>query len=276
MQHFYTCFSGLFSNLRTSIAQVQRTRFSETYSSLRNVFARLRQSVLANSLRTVILLFVLALSCNVWGDVTLFSLDFTSLAAGTTNKQKQSVDIPVINGTTITFIGNDTKKSVTWGADAGGVNFGGKNMNAGVDQHSVRIPLDNINGTITITLKTPYGTKKSSFKYSVYSSDLKTAIVSAKTASNTDKDGIISFTLGEDKALPNSVYLFLGEGSTSYTTIKSVTVTTPSPSTQTVYLRPTNLWNADNARFAVYYWDASNTGWADMFRDTFLEYQIIQ
>ncbi len=47
MQHFYTCFSGLFSNLRTSIAQVQRTRFSETYSSLRNVFARLRQSVLA-------------------------------------------------------------------------------------------------------------------------------------------------------------------------------------------------------------------------------------
>lgn len=264
MQHFYTCFSGLFSNLRTSIAQVQRTRFSETYSSLRNVFARLRQSVLANSLRTVILLFVLALSCNVWGDVTLFSLDFTSLAAGTTNKQKQSVDIPVINGTTITFIGNDTQKSVTWGADAGGVNFGGKNMNAGVDQHSVRIPLDNINGTITITLKTPYGTKKSSFKYSVYSSDLKTAIVSAQTASDTDKDGIISFTLGEDKALPNSVYLFLGEGSTSYTTIKSVTVTTPSPSTQTVYLRPTNLWNADNARFAVYYWDASNTGWADM------------
>lgn len=240
------------------------TGYSETYSSLRNVFARLRQSVLANSLRTVILLFVLTLSCNVWGEVTLFSLDFTSLAAGTTNKQKQSVDISV-NGTTITFIGNDTKKSVTWGADAGGVNFGGKNMTAGVDQHSVRIPLDNINGTITITLKTPYSTKKSSFKYSVYSSDLKTAIVSAQTASDTDdKDGIISFTLGEDKALPNSVYLFLGESSTSYTTIKSVTVT--APSTQTVYLRPTNLWNADNARFAAYYFDDSSNGWADMTR----------
>lgn len=39
-----------------------------------------------------------------------------------------------------------------------------------------------------------------------------------------------------------------------------------SPTTQTVYFRPTNLWNADNARFAVYYWDASNTGWADMTR----------
>ncbi len=45
------------------------TRYSETHSSIRNVFARLRQSVLANSLRTITLLFLLALSCNVWGEV---------------------------------------------------------------------------------------------------------------------------------------------------------------------------------------------------------------
>ncbi len=241
------------------------TRYSETHSSIRNVFARLRQSVLANSLRTVILLFVLALSCNVWGEVTLFSLDFTSLAAGTTNNQKRSVDT-IVNGTTITFIGNSTSKSVTWGADAGGVNFGGQNMGTGINQHSVRIPLNNINGTITIILNTLYNTKKSSFKYSVYSSDLKTAIVSNQTVYDDDKDGIISFTLGMDKALPNSVYLFLGEGSTSYTTIKSVTVTTPSPTTQTIYLKPTNLWNADNARFAAYYFDDSNNAWVDMTR----------
>lgn len=44
------------------------TRYSETHSSIRNVFARLRQSVLANSLRTITLLFLLALSCNVWGE----------------------------------------------------------------------------------------------------------------------------------------------------------------------------------------------------------------
>lgn len=245
------------------------TRYSETHSSIQNVFARLRQSVLANSLRTVILLFLLALSCGAWGDVTLFSLDFTSLAAGTTNNQKQSVDISV-NGTTIKFIGNSKSKSVTWGANAGGVNFGGQNMSTGINQHSVRIPLNNINGTITITLNTPYSTgeKNSSFfKYSVYSSDLKTAIVSAQQAKDTDKNGIISFTLGEDKALPNSVYLFLGEGGSDYTTIKSVTVTTPSPTTQTIYLKPTNLWNADNARFAAYYFDdSSNYGWVDMTR----------
>lgn len=57
MQHFYTCFSGLFSNLRTSIAQVQRTRFS----------------VSVHSLRAVILPFVLALSCGAWGETIYFT-----------------------------------------------------------------------------------------------------------------------------------------------------------------------------------------------------------
>lgn len=55
------------------------TRFSETYSSLRNVFARLRQSVLANSLRTVILLFVLALSCGAWGESVVLDYSTASI-----------------------------------------------------------------------------------------------------------------------------------------------------------------------------------------------------
>ena len=54
------------------------TRFSETHSSIRNVFARLRQSVLANSLRTVILIFVLALSCNVWGETCIIDYSTAS------------------------------------------------------------------------------------------------------------------------------------------------------------------------------------------------------
>lgn len=103
MQHFYTCFSGLFSNLRTSIAQVQRTRYSETYSLLRNVFARLRQSVLANSLRTVILLFVLALSCNVWGDDVVW--DFT-----------QNTEISLNNNQTYSFLAKDGKTEMRYTA----------------------------------------------------------------------------------------------------------------------------------------------------------------
>lgn len=55
------------------------TRYSETYSSLRNVFARLRQSVLANSLRTIILIFVLALSCNVWGESVVLDYSTASI-----------------------------------------------------------------------------------------------------------------------------------------------------------------------------------------------------
>lgn len=48
------------------------TGYSETYFLLRNVFARLRQSVLANSLRTITLLFALALSCGAWGELTSY------------------------------------------------------------------------------------------------------------------------------------------------------------------------------------------------------------
>ena len=55
------------------------TRYFETYSSIRNVFARLRQSVLANSLRTVILLFALALSCNVWGESVILDYSTASI-----------------------------------------------------------------------------------------------------------------------------------------------------------------------------------------------------
>lgn len=62
------------------------TRHSETHSSLRNVFARLRQSVLANSLRAIILLFVLALSCGAWGGANTTSDNI--FATGNTTFEK--------------------------------------------------------------------------------------------------------------------------------------------------------------------------------------------
>ena len=78
MQHFYTCFSGLFSNLRTSIAQVQRTRFS----------------VSVHSLRTVILLFILALSCGAWGETIYFTnvaLQDGKMVQGMSNAKTQFI-----------------------------------------------------------------------------------------------------------------------------------------------------------------------------------------
>lgn len=86
------------------------TRYSETHSSLRNVFARLRQSVLANSLRTVILLFVLALSCGAWGgDIVYYAnvaLKDGALVKGMNNAKIQFITqgtngFEVINNLTI-------------------------------------------------------------------------------------------------------------------------------------------------------------------------------
>ncbi len=49
-------------------------------------------------------------------------------------------------------------------------------------------------------------------------------------------------------------------------TATSASATITVAADNTVYLRPTNLWNADNARFAVYYWDDNGNHWADMPR----------
>lgn len=56
MQHFYTRFSVLFSNLRTAVAQVLRTR----------------HSIPVHSLRAVFLLCTLAFSCAAWGELTSY------------------------------------------------------------------------------------------------------------------------------------------------------------------------------------------------------------
>ena len=79
----FNCKSKIYHNM-----QHLYTRYSETHSSIRNVFARLRQSVLANSLRTVILLFVLALSCGARGELTSYH---TPGIYTTTWKQKLTV-----------------------------------------------------------------------------------------------------------------------------------------------------------------------------------------
>ena len=72
-----------------------------------------------------------------------------------------------------------------------------------------------------------------------------------------------TYTPPTDKAGTTYYRCIVSSGSCS-TTSDPATITIAADNT--VYLRPTDLWNADNARFAVYYWDASNTGWADMTR----------
>lgn len=355
------------------------TGYSETYSSLRNVFARLRQSVLANSLRTIIFLFVLALSCNVWG------------AANTT-----SDNIFATGNTTFENIGTISVKNTYWyngiklyscnsqslkqGGDrfttqisvpsyiedvTSGEKWGRYSLSGlGIQQHALAvhlqkgnnlevivhcnsltacgltIGLDNVeygtayttktyNGVsqnVSITPTRDEGTGRYHYKYTasedcvvkflygssgtgagkifVYESinvtssctapKITTQPVSApysvgaastplqvaatgegtltyqwqSSTDNTtfaDITGEISatYTPPTDKAGTTYYRCIVSSGSCSET---SAPATITIAANNTVYLRPTNLWNADNARFAVYYWDASNTGWADMTR----------
>lgn len=71
------------------------------------------------------------------------------------------------------------------------------------------------------------------------------------------------YTPPTDKAGTTYYHCIVSSGSCSET---SATATITIAADNTIYLKPNSNWLQDNARFAVYYWDASNTGWADMTR----------
>lgn len=310
------------------------TRYSETYSSLRNVFARLRQSVLANSLRTVILLFVLALSCNVWGEEILYSTNFIAQPQGATSTTaKGNFKTDKINwatGQTAYFLTSSSSGNVTYtftnGIDLTGytnaqivIQYGSTSkrplmlsINKG-DKTQIHAMSDNEKSTV-IECTTPLNVQKvTSLSFSssggsgVYFFTFKIVATSSCTApkittqpvsdtysvgaastplqvaatgegtltyqwqSSTDNTTFAditgktsdTYTPPTDKAGTTYYHCIVSSGSCSTT---SATATITIAANNTVYLRPTNLWNADNARFAAYYFDDSSNGWADMTR----------
>lgn len=245
------------------------TGYSETYSSIRNVFARLRQSVLANSLRTVILLFVLALSCNVWGgDIVYYAnvaLKDGALVKGMNNAKVQFITqgtngFEVVNNLTISSPSTQGTGSIFYN-----------------DAEMANLSLKDKWGSGQTSARTMQGLKWA--KGTTYTLSLGERVASSITfygwcgsASKTLTIGEISKTSSATKKT-FEVYEFAGNftnnvtitGTGDFYGIIAIKLNT-SPSTQTVYLRPTDLWNADNARFAAYYFDDSNNGWEDMTR----------
>lgn len=218
------------------------TRYSETYSSLRNVFARLRQSVLANSLRTIILLFVLALSCNVWGEV----LSFDITVGAQTGKKITQNEITVSSSNSIA---NQSKKIYYFKVNSNPLNITSTAANISKIQ-------------FTAAYNSKSGSAESACKITTSSdgktyNDFQSGITLVGYGSQTWTNITVEFT--------NPVQYVRIERDKKETYVNSLQVYT-APSTQTVYLRPSNLWNADNARFAAYYFDDSNNGWEDMTR----------
>lgn len=345
MQHFYTCFSGLFSNLRTSIAQVQRTRYS----------------VSVHSLRTIILLFVLALSCNVWGEVyyigcfgnvsekgeltkasSYSNLSLTSIKYSN-NTYAKTTEITYnfssdkngkFAGSTLTDILETSK----WSSGSGSCYAGGIKLSKS-STYSITLPNsatiskvtfigypNGKNGTIKIASAENTLPTKQFYKFEI--SNISKSSVSIEIGTTQDLYGIFviettsasSCTAPTITAQPVSATYSVGapptslqvaatgegtltyqwQSSTDNTTFADITgetsatytppadkagttyyrcivfsgscSTTSDPATitiaadNTIYLNPNSNWLQDNARFAVYYWDASNTGWADMTR----------
>ncbi len=219
------------------------TRYSETYSSIRNVFARLRQSVLANSLRTVILIFVLALSCNVWGEV----LSFDITVGAQTGKKITQNEITVSSSNSIA---NQSKKIYYFKVNSNPLNI--TSTAANISKIQFTAAYNSQSGSAESACKIT--TSSDGKTYDVFQSGITLVGYGSQTWTNIT----VEFT--------NPVQYVRIEKDKKETYVNSLQVYT-APSTQTVYLRPNANWLQDNARFAVYYWDdASNTGWADMTR----------
>lgn len=353
------------------------TRHSETHSSLRNVFARLRQSVLANSLRAIILLFVLALSCGAWGGANTTSDNI--FATGNTTFEKIGI---ILEKNTYWYNGiklySCNSQSIKQGGDrfttqisvpsyiedvTSGEKWGSYSLSGlGIQQHALAvhlqkgnnlkvivhcnsltacgltIGLDNVEyGTayttstykdvsqkVSITPTRDNNTGRYHYKYTasedcvvkflysssgtgagkifVYESINVTSsctkpIITTQPVSDTYPVGATptlqvvatgdaltyqwqsstdnttfadisnatndTYTPPTDKAGTTYYRCIVSSGSCS-TTSASATITIAADNT--VYLKPNSNWLQANARFAVYYWDASNTGWADMTR----------
>lgn len=228
------------------------TRYSETYSSLRNVFARLRQSVLANSLRTIILLFVLALSCNVWGEDVVW--DFT-----------QNTKTSLNNNQTYSFLAKDGKAEMRYTAGSSDalettyLKENGKTSNGSAKD------LDGKTSVGKIRLIRLFVSGKGKLTISCN----ETAVGTYKLYDGSDGKNILIENFKGDGTPSNEIEIttsLLWIETTKKGYIQKITWSPASPTTQTVYLRPTDLWNADNARFAAYYFDDSNNGWEDMTR----------
>lgn len=336
------------------------TRHSETHSSIRNVFARLRQSVLANSLRTITLLFLLALSCNVWGEeygpftlnattdsknalVSIAGADykggdkqhsFTITKVGSSaNKQTDTNNFPVTDCTgdgkiyylkvgkqqAISIKSEDSyvsKVSIVVGQNSTGkailndityyFGTGTTKQQANLLGYNEALCNNAIVATATsdetefilTTSKKEYiviaisvwlkdkvsctpptiNPQPVSAIYSVGAAPTPLQVAATEegtltyqwqsstdnaTFANISNATSNTYTPPTDKAGTTYYRCIVSSGSCS-TTSASATITIAADNT--VYLKPNSNWLQANARFAVYYWDASNTGWADMTR----------
>jgi len=177
-------------------------------------------------MRKILLTLLTTLLCSVtaWADVTLFSCRFDTLSEGS-----------ITGGSTTFTAGGKTlqataksKKTISWGGD-NYLNFNNQNDASGYT-HSVRIPITGVNSqTITITITHEYSSAKASYKYGVTKTD-GTNVISQTGQAAASNGANVVITITTLTSGVSDFYVYIGQNSSSYIRLQSITITTPSPS----------------------------------------------
>lgn len=144
-----------------------------------------------------------------WADTQIKSIDFTSSTWTSATIEDGS-----------TFDGCYVKGAGTTATSADGLTF--KN-NMKVSNYYVAIPLENINGSITVTIT---GQTRPSHRYAITSNPA--TITNVYDIPRPSSGTSVTFTISASEINGTSTYLCLGRNG-SGNTIKTVTVTTPEP-----------------------------------------------
>lgn len=237
------------------------TRYSETYSSLRNVFARLRQSVLANSLRTIILIFVLALSCNVWGEVYTFDFTKATKFPTLTAEKNNAQEILSQSSYTLTSTENaDVQMTFTIGIS----NLKGNARSVKFDQSSglvfERCGVASFNLSQKADISITIGKRDCVFGADPYYGQTYTADTYQKFNQNTTPlaVGNANKTTTIRECTPGNYKICCPNAAGGSWALTKITISYTAPSTKTIYLN-TGVWNANNPVFVAHSYAGSST-----------------
>lgn len=214
------------------------TGYSETYSLLRNVFARLRQSVLANSIRVIALFCAIGLPCVVWG-TKIADLSFSvpsAMPSGYAVSKNNSPHITNVGEKQCIFLTDGGGGSVSGGCfttDGFDISQGKRWLGFSPDE------------ACTLNIEV-YSGKKT---FTIYGEDGK----AWQTFTNSKKN---EWEIWSVQLEANKKYIITGGNSKMY--IASMQFIATAPSTRTIYLN-TGVWNTANPVFVAHSYAGNST-----------------
>ena len=160
---------------------------------------------------------------NVWGEEVLFSTDFSDSKWSGIESICNSKNAPDETHNGITFHSyNSNARPFKIDQSAGTMTWCDNNMGS---NYWIAIPITGVNGSITITVGN--GDAKTSFKYVI--KEETTISGSGGSGSSDDITAAAPCVFTKEGLNQKNYVVYLGRNSSSYKTIKSIRITTPTP-----------------------------------------------